>query len=51
MIAAGAQVGLGRVQCINDLDIERIGYATSPIKNGRRVGAATAFLRPVLTSG
>jgi choline dehydrogenase len=48
MVAAGATIGLNRVQDINESDDERIGYATSTIKSGRRVSAATAFLRPVL---
>jgi len=48
MMAAGTGVGLTQVQDINESDAERIGYATSTIKNGRRVSAATAFLKPVL---
>ncbi len=48
MVAAGAAIGLTRVQDINACDDERIGYATSTIKNGRRVSAATAFLKPAL---
>ena len=48
MMAAGTRVGLTKVQDINESDTERIGYATSTIKNGRRVSAATAFLKPVL---
>jgi choline dehydrogenase len=48
MVAAGASIGLRHVEDINESDDERIGYATSTIKNGRRVSAATAFLRPVL---
>ena len=46
MVQAGTNIGLTRVQDINESDAERIGYATSTIKNGRRVSAATAFLRP-----
>ena len=41
-MAAGTRVGLTQVQDINESDAERIGYATSTIKNGRRVSAATA---------
>ena len=48
MMAAGTNVGLTQVQDINESDAERIGYATSTIKNGRRVSAATAFLKPAL---
>lgn len=48
MVEAGVSAGLSRVQDINESDDERIGYATSTIKNGRRVSAATAFLKPVL---
>jgi choline dehydrogenase len=48
MIAAGTNAGLTEVQDINETDAERIGYATSTIKNGRRVSAATAFLKPAL---
>ncbi|MEV0674752.1 GMC family oxidoreductase N-terminal domain-containing protein [Mycobacterium sp. NPDC050441] len=48
MVAAGEALGLARVQDINESDGERIGYATSTIRNGRRVSAATAFLKPAL---
>ncbi|MEZ0357967.1 GMC family oxidoreductase [Mycobacterium sp. SA01] len=48
MIDAGVSAGLSRVQDINESDDERIGYATSTIKSGRRVSAASAFLKPVL---
>ena len=48
MMAAGTNVGLKQVQDINESDAERIGYAMSTIKSGRRVSAATAFLKPVL---
>ncbi|WP_216893910.1 GMC family oxidoreductase [Nocardia alni] len=48
MIDAATRVGLKRVIDINECDDERVGYATSTIRNGRRVSAATAFLRPVL---
>ncbi|MGV0714761.1 GMC family oxidoreductase N-terminal domain-containing protein [Mycolicibacterium sp. XJ662] len=46
MLDAAAATGLSRVQDINESDDERIGYATATIKNGRRVSAATAFLKP-----
>jgi choline dehydrogenase-like flavoprotein len=48
MLDAAAAAGLNRVQDINESDDERVGYATATIKNGRRVSAATAFLRPAL---
>ncbi len=48
MIEAAVGIGLGRVQDINESDDARIGYATSTIRNGRRVSAATAFLKPAL---
>jgi choline dehydrogenase-like flavoprotein len=48
MVAAGTAIGLKHVQDINESDDERLGYTTSTIKNGRRVSAATAFLKPVL---
>jgi choline dehydrogenase len=48
MVTAGAGIGLTRVEDLNESDGERIGYATSTIKDGRRVSAATAFLKPVL---
>lgn len=47
MVEAGVSIGLSRVQDLNESDDERIGYATSTIKNGRRVSAATAFLKPI----
>ncbi|KRD14376.1 GMC oxidoreductase [Mycobacterium sp. Root265] len=46
MLASGAAIGLQVVEDINEHDGERIGYATSTIKNGRRISAATAFLKP-----
>ncbi|PQE01330.1 GMC oxidoreductase [Mycobacterium sp. EPG1] len=48
MIDAAGRIGLWRVRDINESDGERIGYATSTIRGGRRVSAATAFLKPVL---
>jgi choline dehydrogenase-like flavoprotein len=48
MIDAGTVAGLHRVEDINESDDERIGYATATIKNGRRVSAARAFLKPAL---
>lgn len=48
MIAATTRTGFARVQDINESDTERVGYATSTIRNGRRVSAAGAFLKPAL---
>lgn len=48
MIEATTRVGLSRVEDINESDGERAGYATSTIRNGRRVSAASAFLKPAL---
>lgn len=48
MIEAATGAGMWRVRDINESDGERIGYATSTIRDGRRVSAATAFLKPVL---
>lgn len=48
MLDAAAAIGLARVADLNETDAERIGYATSTIKNGRRVSAATAFLKPAM---
>ena len=47
MIAAGAGIGLERVDDLNEVDGERIGYAMANIKGGERVSAAQAFLHPV----
>ncbi|SRX78762.1 glucose-methanol-choline oxidoreductase [Verrucosispora maris AB-18-032] [Mycolicibacterium parafortuitum] len=48
MIDAAAAAGISRVRDINESDDERIGYATSTIRGGLRVSAATAFLKPAL---
>ena len=48
LIEAGAGLGLEAVQDINESDAPRIGYATATIRNGRRVSAARAFLKPAL---
>ena len=47
MIASCSAVGLERVDDLNELDGERIGYAMANIKHGQRVSAAAAFLHPV----
>lgn len=48
MITAGESFGLQRVEDINESDGARIGYATSTIRDGIRVSASSAFLKPVL---
>jgi choline dehydrogenase len=48
VIAAGTRLGWQRTADINESDEERIGYAMSTIRDGRRVSAATAFLHPVM---
>jgi choline dehydrogenase-like flavoprotein len=47
MIAAGAGIGMQRVDDLNEVDGERVGYAMANIKRGERVSAAAAFLHPV----
>ena len=47
MVEAATKTGLTEVQDINESDTERVGYATSTIRNGRRVSAADAFLKPI----
>jgi choline dehydrogenase-like flavoprotein len=46
IIDAGVHAGLREIDDINESDDPRIGYAAATIKNGRRVSAADAFLRP-----
>ncbi|WP_031466583.1 GMC family oxidoreductase [Sciscionella sediminilitoris] len=46
LLRAGAEAGLPRCADVNDSDGERIGYAPATIRDGRRVSAARAFLRP-----
>lgn len=40
--------GLATVEDLNGSDIERVGYTSSNIRNGARVGADSAFLKPAL---
>lgn len=49
IIEAGVQAGLPFNDDVNDGDQEGISYYQLTIKNGRRVSAATAFLKPVLS--
>lgn len=51
IFAAATEIGWERVLDINDGDGERIGYTPSTVKNGRRVSAASAFLRPSIRTG
>ena len=46
MIKAGEQMGISRVDDLNNKDLEGIGYYAHTIKNGRRMSAARAFLDP-----
>jgi choline dehydrogenase len=46
VIAAGTRLGWRHAQDLNGSDDERLGYATSTIRDGRRVSAAAAFLHP-----
>jgi choline dehydrogenase-like flavoprotein len=46
IVAAAQQLGWRRVADTNAHDGERIGFTPSSIKNGVRVSAASAFLRP-----
>ena len=48
IIAAGQAMGLPVREDLNGEDQEGIGYSPRTIRNGRRVSAATAFLRPAL---
>ena len=48
LIESGTNIGLKRVEDINDADDERIGYGPGTIKNGLRQSAAKAFLRPAI---
>lgn len=46
IIAAGAEMGLPIREDLNRPDQEGIGYSPRTIRNGRRVSAADAFLKP-----
>jgi choline dehydrogenase len=47
VIAGGTKLGWRRMRDHNESDEERIGYAMSTIRDGRRCSAADAFLHPV----
>jgi choline dehydrogenase len=51
IIGAGTSAGLRELQDVNESDEPRIGYSTATIRNGRRVSAADAFLKPVSRRG
>ena len=46
LIRAGEQMGLTRKEDLNRAEQEGVGYYCHNIKNGRRVSAAEAFLKP-----
>jgi choline dehydrogenase-like flavoprotein len=49
-IQAGVALGVPRKHDLNDaVSSEGVGYCTRTIRNGRRVSAASAFLKPALT--
>jgi choline dehydrogenase len=47
MIEAAGRLGMTRHLDVNSSDDDRIGYAARTIKNGLRVSASTAFVRPI----
>ena len=49
MIEAGVQMGLPRRDDLNGEDQEGVGYLSQNIRNGRRISASEAFLRPART--
>ncbi len=51
ILLAGSALGWKRVSDLNDSDDERIGGTPSTLKNGRRVSAGSAFLKPALRRG
>jgi choline dehydrogenase-like flavoprotein len=48
MLRAGAEMGLPVKQDLNREDQEGIGFTPRTIKNGKRVNAASAFIRPAM---
>lgn len=46
ILQAAENAGLRRVDDVNESEDERIGYTPNTIRNGRRLSAARAFLRP-----
>jgi len=51
MIRAGEEMGLRRKEDLNREDQEGVGYYAHSIRDGRRVSAADAFLKPALQRG
>ncbi|MHA6250404.1 GMC family oxidoreductase [Oceanobacillus sp. CAU 1775] len=51
IFAAGEKWGLDRVEDINASNHERIGYVPNTARRGRRLNAASAFLKPALKRG
>lgn len=49
LMRSAEHLGIRTMQDLNSSDAERIGYAPATIRNGLRVSAAKAFLRPALT--
>jgi choline dehydrogenase len=47
VLTAGVKLGWRRMRNLNETGEERIGYTMATIRDGRRVGAATAFLHQV----
>ena len=47
LIEAGEQLGLTRKEDLNREDLQGVGYYAHTIRNGQRVSASVAFLRPV----
>ncbi|MDF1706139.1 MAG: GMC family oxidoreductase N-terminal domain-containing protein [Aeromicrobium sp.] len=48
LLESASSLGLRRVSDFNASDDERIGFTPATISGGRRVSAASAFLRPVM---
>lgn len=48
VIAAARRIGIPEREDVNGEDQEGIGYTTQTVRNGRRVSAAKAFLKPAL---
>lgn len=48
LVAAGSNIGLKIVEDCNESDEARIGHTMCTVKNGVRVSAAHAFIRPII---
>ncbi|MHA6253113.1 GMC family oxidoreductase [Oceanobacillus sp. CAU 1775] len=51
ILTAGEKWGLDRVKDINESNHERIGHMPNTVRRGRRLSAASAFLKPALKRG